>query len=593
MVRFVSLGLAIVFALGGCADSGSTSAAVSSSKLEPTPCFAALGMVDGDTMRCGTVQVPMGGASKGVVTLFVTIIGRNSAGAKQAVFHMPGGPGASAESYAPVLASSYLPLSEAVGKPIVFVDQRGTGRSQPFLQCADLAAPAACSAGWTAEDIDPVAFTTPFAADDIAAVASALGLSSIDVWGASYGSRLALETVRRHGHLVRSLVIESVDTADSPLDDALDVGTALTRVGAECTGSTACRGVVPDLVAATNATAVTLATTPLATKSGVIDADVFLSDISTLMEWSRGVTYVPAYVAAVRDRNSAAAEVFRVAISTRPFPGGRFSAAMNTLVNCTDLAPFKPAAAISGLFIPDTDLLGQARVAQTLDQYSTGCVGWPVDPKLPTEPVRSNVPTVVLNGAIDSNTPLENAQLAAAHLTNSRIVAFPSTGHFPVHQGGNPCGASILVAFLVNPTGRLNTSCLRAARPVATLPSPASASFQSAWIIPFGFAADVPDEWVTLDQTAWRTAGGLLQFVRVPGRIGDNLTTVSSQVGLDPTTATPLTIGTLQWTRVSGPDTTLLLYQAKTSVLVIAVTLSNGSDARAFAARVAQSITSP
>jgi len=593
MVRFVSLALAIVLGLGGCADNGSNSAALSSSKLESTPCFTAVGMIDGETMRCGTVEVPMGGTSKGVVTLHVTIIGRNSAGAKQAVFHMPGGPGTSAESYAPVLASTYLPLSEAVGKPIVFVDQRGTGRSKPFLECADFAAPAACRAAWTADDIDPLAFTTPFAADDIAAVAGALGLSSIDAWGASYGSRLALETVRRHGHLVRSLVIESVDTADSPLDDARDIRAALARAGAECTGKPACNSVVSNLLATTDATAATLANSPLTTQVGDIDASVFVSDVSTLMEWSRGASFVPAYVAAVRDRNIPAAESFRGAISTLTAPGGPFSAAMNRLVNCTDLAPFKPTVSISGLVIPDTDPLGQARVAQTLDQYSTGCVGWPVDPKLPTEPVRSNVPTLVLNGAIDSNTPLENAQLAAAHLTNSRIVAFASTGHFPVHQGGNPCGASILVAFLVNPTGHLNTSCLGAARPVATLPSPASASFQSAWIIPFGFAADVPDEWVTLDQTAWRTAGGLLQFVRVPGRIGDNLTTVSIQVGLDPTTATPLTIGALQWTQVSGPDTTLLLYQAKTSVLVIAVTLSNGSDARAFATRVAQSITSP
>lgn len=592
MTRLAFLILAVALGVGACDNRGSSPSVPVKTKLEPTSCFAAPGMVDGETMRCGKVEVPMGGAGNGVVTLFVTIIGRNSAGAKQALFHMPGGPGASAESYAPVLASTYLSLSDAVNKPIIFVDQRGTGRSKPFLDCADLAAPATCRAAWTADNIDPLAFTTPFAADDIAAVASALGLSSIDVWGASYGSRLALETVRRHGNLVRSLVIESVDTAGSPLDDALDVGTALARVGTECAGSTACRSVVPDLVAATNATAVTLANTPLATRSGVIDAEVFLSDISTLMEWSRGVTYVPAYVAAVRDRNSAAAEVFRVAISTLPFPGGPFSAAMNTLVNCTDLAPFKPAATISGLVIPPaTNLLGRARAAASLAQYSTRCTGWPVNTTLPIELVRSNVPALVLNGAIDSNTPLENAQLAAAQLSNSRIVAFPSTGHFPVHQGGNACGASILAGFIANPTGPVNTACLAPARPVAALSSPASTSFQSALITPFGFSADVPEGWVTLDQAAWRTAGGLLLFARVPGVIAEAIPAVAGQVGIDAATPTSLQIGALQWTQVSGSDTTLLFFQDKGSVRVIVVSLSDGRDTRAFATRIARSIS--
>ncbi len=598
MSRFALLALALTVTIGiaGCGGGGgggSKSAGPVSSRLEPTPCFAARGMVDGATMRCGTVKVPMGGSSKGDVTLFVTIIGRNVTGAKQAVFHVPGGPGASAEAYAPILASTYLPLSDAIGKPIIFVDQRGTGRSKPFLECADLAAPAACRAAWTAADIDPLAFTTPFAADDIVAVAGALGLSSIDAWGASYGSRLALELVRRHEKLVRSLVIESVDTANSPLDDALDIRAALARAGAECAGKPACSTVVPNLVALTDATAADLAREPLVTQLGSIDPDTFLSDVSTLMEWSRGASFVPAYVAAVRDRNVAAVESFRAAASTTPFPGGEFSAAMNTLVNCSDLAPFKPAESIGGLVLPANDLLGRARAAESLNQYSTSCVGWPVDPKLPTELVRSNVPALVLSGAIDSNTPLENAQLAASRLSNSKIVAFPSTGHFSVHQGGNACGASILTAFLVNPTGPVSTSCLVAARPIATLPSPASASFQSAWISPFGFNADVPEGWVTLDQSTWRTGGGTVSFVRASGLISDTIAAVAGQVGLAGATATPLMIGALNWTQVSGPDTTLLFYQDKTSVLVILVALSDGSDARAFAKRVAQSITSP
>lgn len=593
MVRgtFVSLSLAI--GIAACSFFGPSGAAPVSASFKPTRCFSAPGLVEGSTIRCGTVQVPMVSGGKGVVTLFVTIVGSNSKGAKQAVFHLPGGPGASAESYAPILASTYLPLSEAVGKPIIFVDQRGTGRSKPFLECSDIAVPAKCSAAWAAAKIDPLAFTTPNAADDLAAVAGALGLSSIDVWGASYGSRLALETVRRHANLVRSLVIESVDTSDSQLDDAQDILAALTRVGSECASNAACNGVIPDLVATTEATAKTLATAPLVTQLGIIDTNMFLSDVSSLMEWSRGISFVPAYIASVRDRDAAAAEAFRGVILSLPFPGGQFSEAMNRLVNCTDIAPFNAAAAMGRNAASTENLLSQARRAQTIEQYVKPCAGWPVDPTMTNQPVLSDVPTLVLTGAIDSNTPLENAQFAASHLTNSTIVTFPSTGHFAVHQGGNPCGESILAAFFLEPAASVKTKCVGKAKPIEKLPLPLDANFQSAFITSLGFSADVPEGWITLDHATWRTAGGVVVFARAPGRIKDAIAAVASQVGLETVAPKQEMIGNLTWTQVSGPDTNLLFYQAKNSVVVLVVGLSNGGDVSTFAKRIARSITSP
>lgn len=599
MKRTPILPLAVVLALAACssdtsstfgsADTTSSTAAPPAAGFQPAECFPAPGLIEGDTIHCGTVTVPMGGTSSGNVTLYVTVVGRAVEGASEAVFHMPGGPGASAESYAPVLASAYLPLSEAVGKPVVIVDQRGTGRSTPFLECADTTAPASCLDAWAADDIDPLAFTTPYAADDIAAVAGALGLTSIDAWGASYGSRLALETVRRHGDLVRSLVIESVDTAASPLDDPLDVRAALTRAGAECAADAACSAVVADLVAATDAAAAALGAEPLDTLIGTIDAPTFVAGVADLMMWARGTSYLPAYVAAVRDRDTAAVEALQGALATLPFPGGQFSVAMNTIVNCTDLAPFDPASFITGLDIAPSDSLGQARAAQSLGQYGGTCDGWPVDPSLPTDPVSSDVPALVLNGAIDSNTPLENAQLAASTLSNSTVVAFPSTGHFAAHQGGDPCAASILSAFLIDPTATVDTSCIGAARPVATLPSSVT-TFQPTAITSLGFTADVPDGWVSFDGTSWRAEGGLLQFALIPGEVVDAVPAVAGQLGLDPAAGAGVIIGGAPWTQLGGPGMSVLLTQADTSVLAVVVLLPEGGDAASAATRVVESI---
>ena len=300
--------------------------ALAPAALKPTVCFPAPGLVDGDTVRCGTVTVPMGGNSRASdVQLHVTIVGHRAEGAKQAVFHIPGGPGASAESYAPILASTYLPLSDAVGKPVVFVDQRGTGRSTPFLECVDsVNNVSGCLDAWRTADIDPLAFTTQHAADDIAVVANAMNLASIDLWGASYGSRLALEIVRRHGNLVRSLVIESVDAAFSPLRQALGVRAALDRASAECARNAACSVIVANLSSETDAAAVALSANPLDIQFSTLDVNSFLSDVASLMMMARGTSFLPAYVAAVRNRDVPAVQAWRGALSTLPQIGGEF-----------------------------------------------------------------------------------------------------------------------------------------------------------------------------------------------------------------------------------------------------------------------------
>lgn len=569
----------------------------SSGGFEPTACFPAVGMTDGVDMRCGTVTVPMGGTGTTDVALHVTVIGTEDvlAAADGALMHLPGGPGASAESYAPVLATTYLPLSDAIARPIVFVDQRGTGLSTPFLECGDLSDPAACVETWEADGIDPVAFSTSSAADDLIAVADALGVGQVDLWGASYGSRLALETVRRHGDRVRSLTIESVDTAASPLDDALDVRAALVRAGDECSADPVCAALVPDLAEAVDDTAASLASDPLVTPVGEIDGATFVDTISELMQWARGTSYVPAYVAAVRDRDVATAGAIQVAASQAPFPGGQFSEAMFRLVNCIDLAPFDPIATVDALGVADDDLLGQARAASDRASYGDACTGWPTDPDAPVDPVTSDVPALVIAGAIDSNTPLENAELAAAGLSSATLVAFPSTGHFPAHQGGNPCALTVLAAFVSDPTATVDTSCVPAPAPVATMPSPADTTFVAATIPTIGIAADVPQGWLSLDGATHATAGAALQIVLVPGTVEEIADGLAAQLGLDPASANEQTIAGAPWTQltgaVEGAATAALFTQADTSVLAVVVSTDDGTDPTMIALPVVESIT--
>jgi pimeloyl-ACP methyl ester carboxylesterase len=156
--------------------------------------------------RCGTLQVfEDRAAARGrkiplKIVLFPAKSGRPE---PDPLFILAGGPGQSATEFAGVLIRDFAFAHER--RAIVFVDQRGTGGSNP-LQCplggsfdeivqsvavgvdADLPAVRACRAELERR-ADLRFYTTPFAMDDLDDVRKALGYERINLWAASYGTR--------------------------------------------------------------------------------------------------------------------------------------------------------------------------------------------------------------------------------------------------------------------------------------------------------------------------------------------------------------------------------------------------------------------
>jgi hypothetical protein len=72
-------------------------------------------------------------------------------------------------------------------------------------------------------------------------------------------------------------------------------------------------------------------------------------------------------------------------------------------------------------------------------------------------PVRTDVPSVIVNGAWDPITPPPLAEYVAEGFTNGRYVEFPHAGHGPTRS--MDCGGDFLNAFFDDPEGDLDTSC--------------------------------------------------------------------------------------------------------------------------------------
>jgi pimeloyl-ACP methyl ester carboxylesterase len=436
----------------------SVTSVTSGAPLAAAPCgFVAPGLTEGVDLSCGTV------AADGA-TVFVTMVGAATATSTDPIIHLPGGPGASSEAYAPILGSLYRDLSERTGRLVVLIDQRGTGRSTPFLNCEAPSKPADCIAAWTANKIDPLTITTTASDDDVVAVADSLQAPQINLWGASYGSRLALEVVRRHRDRVRSLLIESVDTQDTPLRNAAGVTAALNRITAACSADTSCATLKVDLVTQAERSMGKLATTPLNTALGPIDANVYASTLLALMQANVGESLVPLWVSAVAGNDALLAQAILAQANSEPQIAGPFSAAMNAIVNCGDIAPFAPQPTIAALIATAATPLDSV-IAEEINAAhgDVACAQWPHSSDGPTQAVTADVPALVMAGAFDSNTPQENAELAAATLTASSTVSFPGYGHFPLHRGDNLCAFDMYAAFVTKPTANVDQSCVAAA----------------------------------------------------------------------------------------------------------------------------------
>jgi len=187
--------------------------------LEPCRIADAAGLTSTEA-RCGKFSVPEDpdDAKGPQIELAIAVIPAVATKAKpDPLFLIAGGPGqGSIEGYAPILGA----FSEIHrGRDLVLVDQRGTGGSnrldcdmpEDSLEGGEIV-PAQlrvlASACLAALHSRPQFYTTSVAVRDLDAVRAALGYAQINVFGGSYGTRVAQHYARRYPERTRTVILE-------------------------------------------------------------------------------------------------------------------------------------------------------------------------------------------------------------------------------------------------------------------------------------------------------------------------------------------------------------------------------------------------
>lgn len=435
--------------------------------------------------RCGTVQVPENREQPGgrAIPLEVVVVpARTAEPAREALIFFAGGPGQPATPMAEGVPQVYGALREE--RDLLFIDQRGTGRSGP-LQCRlrDPADPQSYLGDYfppqavarCLEELRRNADLSRYGylenAHDVEAVRAALGYERLDLWGGSYGTRAAQVYMRAYPHRVRAAVLAGVVPPGylQPSNYAQDVEAALTGLFAECRADAECRAAFPDPMGELRRVAERLERRPATAEivdpqSGdrirlTLSRHAFADMIRKLL-YDPGLASMAPYVihrAHEGDFRPAA----RLALMDRRNAAEGIWWGLTLSITCSEDVPFIDSAAAAR--DNGRTFIGDYRVRQ----QTAACRGWPrfTPPADYHELVRSQVPTLLLSGELDPVTPRRWAEQALQALPNGVHVVVPHAGHSYGGMPGAACVDSLILRFYQRGSARgLDTSCVRRIR---------------------------------------------------------------------------------------------------------------------------------
>jgi pimeloyl-ACP methyl ester carboxylesterase len=431
--------------------------------------------------RCGTLAVPENPNDPAGrrLDLFVAVVpALNRRASAAPLFLLAGGPGQAASDLYASYAGAFARANR--NHDIVIVDQRGTGRSGPLVcSYADdwgnlddsipelRRATAACLARYG----ERVRFyTTSVAVGDLDRVRVALGYAAIDLYGSSYGTRVAELYMRRHPAETHAVVLDGVTYPEQVIgpDTPLDGERALDLIVARCAATPGCAAAYPGLAAELAGLRrkfgpeklpleMTDPTTgePLSLE---FNRSVFAASLRFLSYSGAEASLLPTLIhqAALGRAAPMAGETFMMARQIRD----QLASGMQNSVVCSEDVPFF-----------EVDAADRQRIAQTyqgldqLDALTEICRIWPkgpVDADLHA-PLHSAVPTLLLSGEADPVTPPADAERLARGLTRHRHLIVPGEGHGQVITG---CMPKLMADFLdAAEPAALDASCLDRHRP--------------------------------------------------------------------------------------------------------------------------------
>lgn len=383
------------------------------------------------------------------------------------IVYLAGGPGGSGISAA---RGSRFPLFMALREhaDVIALDQRGTGASgsdeldcdtlflQPFDEPLD---PVRAAAAWseaTARCMEAMrdkgiavhAYNTVESAADLEDLREALGADQLTLWGISYGSHLALATMKRHPAAVHRAILAGVEPLHHSYKLPSDQQALLEEIARHASEDPAVHAVVPDLLGSIERALSTLESEPQTVRvqdPGGMAYTIALGPFDLRFALSR-MLRGPEQFAALPDvvARLDQGDWLELALSVVGLRMGEGLHAMPAAMDCASGAGQewldRIALEAEGTLLRDAinfpypGLCAELGVPDLGDDFRA--------------PFASDIPTLLISGTLDGRTPPANAEELLPGLTQAVHLVIEGAGHSDPLFLSSPCILDCMQAFL-------------------------------------------------------------------------------------------------------------------------------------------------
>lgn len=415
------------------------------------------------TARCGKILVPENRQQLGrrQLEIHFAVVPASAMVTDAPIVVLPGGPGLGGVQAGPGIEQMFGSMAQA--RDILLIDQRGTGRSNPLhcpkstnahaLQGLSGRSPAEVIA--CRDALEKVAdlghYGTREAVLDMEAVRAALGYTKLDLFGMSYGSRVALDYLRLFPNRVGETVIRAAAPPSMmlPLWTPRDAQQAYDTLVRYCGQQASCAARHPNINDKMTAALARLdkgaiPVTIIDPSDGRkiqtdLDRDGFGTIMFFLLYIPEFYVQIPPLIEAAAAGNFSpmvqAAAPILLGTSDQVAWGLRWSVICDEDVRRIDRK--KVRAATNNTF------MGAGVVHEDID----ACSHWPralvADDYL--APVKSDKPVMVISGAVDPVAGKVWGDDVARHLPNSVHLEVDGASHLPPLPG---CTSELVAKFL-------------------------------------------------------------------------------------------------------------------------------------------------
>jgi pimeloyl-ACP methyl ester carboxylesterase len=441
-------------------------------------------------VECGRLRTPENYDELGreIEIAFMIVRAERNSDPENPVLYLSGGPGSPSLVFSEMLIANPHIHDVVVDRDWVFFDQRGQGRSLPALRCAQepdyLRRVRLCRDRLMSEGVDLSQYNSARSAQDIEALRQALRVRQWNLWGTSYGSRLAFAVARDFPASVRSIVHDGPSDPGAPeiIDDFRGTDIAIERLLSRCAADAACAARYPDLRTRFLAALPRLRQQPLTVGDrqtddnrlvGYIRAYLFNNAPAAIYE--QRVQNLLAYMDAAARGDARLMRRIEQRMredveNETPVPAEGWSAmGQNLSIECNEERSFENAEQYRQA-AAQSDIVRALFGAREGVNFFQDCALWPAGR---ADPVRKSRvlydgPQLALSGELDASLSGLSGYTIEMLYPNARNVVFRNAGHVQVDVTNFPpvtvddyrrCALALARQFFADPQARLDASC--------------------------------------------------------------------------------------------------------------------------------------